>query len=146
MICGELYRKLQSTSIWKGLSRLDYPVNSIALGRSVQSCPVGSDLLMSAVPGAPSAIPAKKIVAAPEAYDGSPQKFHEWWSKVKVWIATTHATTSDQQKAAAVYSHLEGPHAGCFAQVHLDECMAANAWPITFSSQPLLSSFLYTSQ
>ncbi|KIM61083.1 hypothetical protein SCLCIDRAFT_26220 [Scleroderma citrinum Foug A] len=61
-------------------------------------------------------LPVKKIVATPEAYDGSPQKFHEWWSKVKVWIATTHATATNKQKAAAVYSRLEGPHAGCFAQ------------------------------
>ena len=25
-----------------------------------------------------------KIVPAPELYDGSPQKFHEWWLKTKV--------------------------------------------------------------
>ncbi|KIM52186.1 hypothetical protein SCLCIDRAFT_32872 [Scleroderma citrinum Foug A] len=62
------------------------------------------------------AVPAKKIVVTPEAYDSSPQKFHEWWSKVKVWVATTHAAASDQQKAAAVYSRLEGPRAGRFAQ------------------------------
>ena len=37
----------------------------------------------------------KKIVPAPELYDGSPQKFHEWWSKTKVWVATTHATATD---------------------------------------------------
>ena len=30
----------------------------------------------------------KKIVPAPKLYDGSPQKFHEWWSKTKVWVAT----------------------------------------------------------
>ena len=59
--------------------------------------------------GPTGALPAKKIVASPEAYDRSPQKFHEWWSKVKIWIATTHATATDQQKAAAVYSRLEGP-------------------------------------
>ena len=57
-------------------------------------------------------IPAKKIVASPESYNGSPQKFHEWWSKVKVWIASTHANASDQQKVVAVLSHLEGPRAG----------------------------------
>ena len=70
-------------------------------------------------------LPAKKIVATPEAYNGSPQKFHEWWSKVKVWIATTHATATNEQKAVAVYSRLEGPCAGHFAQVRLDECMVA---------------------
>ena len=78
-------------------------------------------------PTTAGAIPAKKIVTSPEAYDGSPQKFHEWWSKVKVWITTTHATASDQQKVAAVYSCLEGPRAGRFAQVRLNECMVVNA-------------------
>ena len=31
---------------------------------------------------------SKKIVLAPELYDGSPQKFHKWWSKTKVWVMT----------------------------------------------------------
>ena len=95
----------------------------------------------NAVPGVPGAIPAKKIVATPEAYNGSPQKFHEWWSKVKVWIATTHATASNQQKVAAVYSCLEGPRAGHFTQVCLDECMAANAWPTCAALQVEIKAF-----
>ena len=28
--------------------------------------------------GPAGALPAKKIVMSPEAYDGSPQKFHKW--------------------------------------------------------------------
>ena len=92
-------------------------------------------------PAAAGTVPAKKIVASPESYDGSPQKFHEWWSKVKVWITTTHATASDQQKAVAVYSHLEGPHAGCFAQVHLNECMAAGEWPTWATLQAEIKAF-----
>ena len=87
------------------------------------------------------ALPAKKIVVSPEAYDGSPQKFHKWWSKVKIWIATTHATATDQQKVAAVYSRLEGPCAGRFAQVHLDECMAAGAWPTWAALQTEIKNF-----
>ena len=86
-------------------------------------------------------LPAKKIVVTPEAYDGSPQKFHEWWSKVKVWIATTHATATDEQKAVAVYSRLEGPHAGHFTQVHLDECMAAGKWPTWAALQAEIKAF-----
>ena len=86
-------------------------------------------------------LPAKKTVVTPEAYNGSPQKFHEWWSKVKVWIATTHATATDEQKVAAVYSCLEGPHAGRFAQVHLDECMAAGAWPTWAALQVEIKAF-----
>ncbi|KIM51415.1 hypothetical protein SCLCIDRAFT_98992, partial [Scleroderma citrinum Foug A] len=82
-----------------------------------------------------------KIVASPEAYDRSPQKFHEWWSKVKIWIATTHATATDQQKAAAVYSCLEGPRVGRFAQVRLDECMAAGVWPTWAALQMEIENF-----
>ncbi|KIM69891.1 hypothetical protein SCLCIDRAFT_101943 [Scleroderma citrinum Foug A] len=92
-------------------------------------------------PTAAGTVPAKKIVASPETYDRSPQKFHEWWSKVKVWITTTHATASDQQKAAAIYSCLEGPHAGCFAQVRLAECMAADAWPTWVALQAEIEAF-----
>ena len=91
--------------------------------------------------GPTGALPAKKIDASPEAYDGSPQKFHKWWSKVKIWIATTHATATDQQKAAAVYSCLKGPRASCFTQVRLDECMAANAWPTWAALQTEIENF-----
>ena len=90
---------------------------------------------------AAGAVPAKKIVATPETYDGSPQKFHKWWSKVKVCITTTHDTASDQQKVVAVYLRLEGPHAGHSAQVHLDECMAANTWPTWAALQTEIKSF-----
>ena len=86
-------------------------------------------------------LPAKKIVVTPEAYDGSPQKFHEWWSKVKVWIATTHATATNEQKAAAVYSRLEGPRAGRFTQVRLDECMTAGTWPTWAALQAEIEAF-----
>ena len=71
----------------------------------------------------------KKIVPAPKLYDRSPQKFHEWWSKVKVWVATTHATATNCKKAAVVLSHLKGPCVGRYAQVRLDECMATDTWP-----------------
>ena len=91
--------------------------------------------------GPAGALPAKKIVASPEAYDGSPQKFHEWWSKVKIWIATTHATATNQQKAAAVYSSLEGPRAGRFVQVRLDECIASNVWPTWAALQMEIENF-----
>ncbi|KIM58170.1 hypothetical protein SCLCIDRAFT_28327 [Scleroderma citrinum Foug A] len=83
----------------------------------------------------------KKIVLAPKLYNRSPQKFHEWWLKTKVWVATTHATATDREKAAAVFSRLEGPHAGCYAQVCLDECMAANAWPTWAELQTEIKGF-----
>ena len=83
----------------------------------------------------------KKIVPAPELYDRSPQKFHEWWSKTKVWVATTHAAASDREKAAAVFSHLEGPRVGHYAQVRLDECMANGAWPTWVDLQTEIENF-----
>ena len=83
----------------------------------------------------------KKIVPVPELYDRSPQKFHEWWLKIKVWVATTHATASDREKVAAVFSHLEGPRAGRYAQVCLDECMATNTWPTWADLQMEIENF-----
>ena len=83
----------------------------------------------------------KKIVLVPELYNGLPQKFHEWWSKTKVWVATTHAAASDQEKAAAVFLHLEGPRVGHYAQVHLDECMANGTWPTWADLQMEIKNF-----
>ena len=83
----------------------------------------------------------KKIVPVPELYDGSPQKFHEWWLKTKVWVATTHATATNQEKAVAVFLCLEGPHAGRYAQVRLDECMATKAWPMWADLQTEIENF-----
>ena len=54
---------------------------------------------------------------------------------------TTHATTTNQEKAAAVFSCLEGPRAGHYAQVRLDECMAANTWPTWADLQTKIKGF-----
>ncbi|KIM58130.1 hypothetical protein SCLCIDRAFT_28295 [Scleroderma citrinum Foug A] len=83
----------------------------------------------------------KKIVPVPELYNGSPHKFHKWWSKTKVWVATTHAAASDREKAAAVFLHLEGPRAGHYTQVHLNECMATNTWPMWADLQMEIENF-----
>ena len=40
-----------------------------------------------------------------------------------------------------VFSHLEGPRVGCYAQVHLNECMAANAWPMWAELQTEIEGF-----
>ena len=92
-------------------------------------------------PGGASPLSLKKIIMSPEVYDGSLQKFHEWWPKVKVWINTAHATTTNQQKAVAVYLHLEGPRAGHFAQVCLDECMVNDMWPTRVALQMEIERF-----
>ncbi|KIM67515.1 hypothetical protein SCLCIDRAFT_21046 [Scleroderma citrinum Foug A] len=68
----------------------------------------------------------KKIDLVPELYNRSPQKFHKWWSKTK---------------AVAVFLHLEGPHAGHYAQVHLDECMVTNTWPAWADLQTEIENF-----
>ena len=73
----------------------------------------------------PALPPRKKVVTGPGMYDGSPTKFHEWWSKIKMWILVSMQGTTDAKVAAAVYLHLTGPKAGHWAQVCLDQCMAA---------------------
>ena len=83
----------------------------------------------------------KKIVLAPKLYDRSPQKFHEWWLRTKVWVTTTHTTATNREKAVAVFSGLEGPRAGHYTQVCLDECMAANAWPTWADLQTEIEGF-----
>ena len=74
---------------------------------------------------APAAVACKKVVADPGTYDGSPAKFHEWWSKIKIWMQVLMQGATDAEVAAAVYSWLTGPKAGCWAQVCLDHCTAA---------------------
>ena len=74
---------------------------------------------------APAAVAHKKVVANPGTYNGSPAKFHEWWSKIKVWMQVSMQGAMDAKVAMAVYSRLTGPKAGCWAQVCLDHCMAA---------------------
>ncbi|KIM67358.1 hypothetical protein SCLCIDRAFT_21216 [Scleroderma citrinum Foug A] len=59
----------------------------------------------------------KKVVTNPGTYDGSPAKFHEWWSKIKVWMQVSMQGATDAE--------LTGPKAGRWAQVHLDHCMGA---------------------
>jgi len=78
----------------------------------------------------------KKVVADPGSFDGSPAKFHEWWSKLKVWIEITMVGANDARVTAAVYSRLMGPKAGRWAQVRLDQCMATHA---ALANAPLLA-------
>ena len=74
---------------------------------------------------APEAAARKKVVADPGTYNGSPAKFHEWWSKIKIWMQVSMQGATDAEVAMAVYSRLTGPKAGRWAQVCLDHCMAA---------------------
>ena len=89
----------------------------------------------------PALLPGKKVVADPRSFNGSPQKFHKWWSKITVWIQISMEGATYVQVTVAVLSRLTGPKAGRWAQVHLDSCMAAahaltNAPPVP-AGQPL---------
>ena len=72
----------------------------------------------------PAPLSCKKVVADPRSYDGSPQKFHKWWFRIKVWIQISIEGAMDVQVTVAVLSRLTGPKAGWWAQVCLDGCMA----------------------
>ena len=74
---------------------------------------------------APAPAAHKKVVADPGTYDGSPAKFHKWWSKIKIWMQVSMRGATDAKVAMAVYSRLTGPKAGHWAQVRPDHCMAA---------------------
>ncbi|KIM64091.1 hypothetical protein SCLCIDRAFT_23718 [Scleroderma citrinum Foug A] len=80
---------------------------------------------LAAAQPAPVPPPRKKVVADPGTYDGSPAKFHKWWSKIKTWILVSMQGTTDAEVTAAVYSHLTSLKAGHWTHVHLDQCMAA---------------------
>ena len=72
---------------------------------------------------APAVAAHKKMVADPGTYNGSPARFHKWWSKIKIWMQVSMWGATDAKVAAAIYSWLTGPKAGCWAQVCLDHCM-----------------------
>ena len=74
---------------------------------------------------APAPVACKKVVADPGTYNGSPAKFHEWWSKIKIWMQVSMQGVTDAEVTTAVYSRLTGLKAGRWAQVRLDHCMAA---------------------
>ena len=74
--------------------------------------------------GAPVVAACKKVVTNPGTYNGSPAKFHKWWSKIKIWMQVSMQGAMDAKVAMAVYSRLTGPKAGRWAQVCLDHCMA----------------------
>jgi len=97
----------------------------IDLQNSIQALADAQQGLAPETPGAPAAPPRapKKIVAEPGNYDGSPQAFRVWWSKMKLWIMMNQRSsllTRNSEIMAAVLSRFEGPKAGHWAQVKLD--------------------------
>ena len=91
---------------------------------------------------APAVAAHKKVIADPGTYDGSPAKFHEWWSKIKIWMQVSMQGAMDAEVTTAVYSRLTGPKAGCWAQVCLDHYMvAAHALAVAPAGHNLLAAW-----
>ena len=80
----------------------------------------------------PAANISRKVetLADPGRYSGERVKFLEWWTKMKVWIKVNEAILPLAfDKAAAVWSRMEGPIAGRYAANRLNECTRVNFWP-----------------
>jgi len=102
--------------------------------------------LGAAVPGAPApAHPShKKVVADPSNYNGSPQKFREWWSKMKMFIGvgiTNGSLPTTRDVTAMVLSCLKGPKAGHWAQVQIDQYLGGAAYPAWVDLQTQIEGF-----
>ena len=66
----------------------------------------------------------------PGTYSSNRVKFHEWWTKMKVWIrAHKMVLTLNFDKCTAMWSRMEGPIAGCHAANRMNECMDKGIWP-----------------
>ena len=66
----------------------------------------------------------------PGTYTSDRAKFHEWWTKMKVWIRA-HETvlTLNFNKCTAVWSRMEGLIAGHYVANRMNECMDQGIWP-----------------
>ena len=107
---------------------LQFAQGQIDLQNSLQALAGAQQGLGAAPPAAPPAVApaAKKIVAEPGNYDGSPQGFRVWWSRMKLWVLMNRRSsllTRDSEIMAAVLSRFEGPKAGHWAQAKLDYYM-----------------------
>ena len=82
--------------------------------------------------GLPASAISRKVQTLndPGAYTGDRAKFHEWWTKMKVWIRT-HETILmlNFDKCTAVWSRMEGPIAGRYAANRMNECTDRGIWP-----------------
>ena len=80
----------------------------------------------------PAANISRKVetLADPGCYSGERAKFMEWWTKMKVWVRVNDAVLPLRfDKAAAVWSRMEGPIVGRYTANRLNECMRQNFWP-----------------
>ena len=80
----------------------------------------------------PAANISRKVetLANPGHYSGERVKFMEWWMKMKVWVRVNDTVLPLWfDKAATVWSRMEGPIAGRYAANRLNECTQQNFWP-----------------
>ncbi|EGN96236.1 hypothetical protein SERLA73DRAFT_76217 [Serpula lacrymans var. lacrymans S7.3] len=61
-----------------------------------------------------------EVVADPGAFEGDRARFTEWWIKLKIWVKANWDAFTD---------NFEGPVAGRYAQVRMQECYTAGMWP-----------------
>ena len=66
----------------------------------------------------------------PGTYTGDRAKFHEWWTKMKVWIRAHDSVLAlNFDKCTAVWSRMKGPIAGRYAANRMNECTDMGIWP-----------------
>ena len=70
------------------------------------------------------------MLVDPGHYSSERAKFMEWWTKMKVWVRVNNAILPLWfDKAAAVWSCMEGPIVGRYTANRLNECTQQNFWP-----------------
>ena len=82
--------------------------------------------------GLPTSSISRKVqmLNDPGTYTGDRAKFHEWWTKMKVWIrAHELILTLNFDKCIAVWSRMEGPITGRYAANRMNECTDRGIWP-----------------
>ena len=70
-----------------------------------------------------------QMLSDPSMYTGDRAKFHEWWTKMKVWIrAHDTVLTLNFDKCTAIRSRMEGPIAGHYTANQMNECTDRGIW------------------
>ena len=72
----------------------------------------------------------KSLAAKPEAYDGTKEKYVQWWHTIQLYIAGFDAEPTDRQKILIVLSYMKGSNAaGRFTGLYVTQGLLA---PLTF--------------
>ncbi|KAI6045853.1 hypothetical protein EDC04DRAFT_2598447 [Pisolithus marmoratus] len=73
--------------------------------------------------------PIKWDIADLGQFDSSISKFEEWWSKMKAYVTLASFKTWHED-ALAVWLQMTGPIRGAYARAQINECLAAQQWPM----------------